>query len=246
VELITRIGRIVDTVTAMPCARTLAVAPLSDGRTAHLATWLPETATGGPVRMGALGAALAAVHRELAGAPEALLDRPLSFDLTDTPDLWSRARQEWVRGERSWPRINGPQDTWQPIHGDTHNGNYLITTGGAIGLIDFDKMMRASPVFDLARIVDSALFRVSNGHAEFDARGTFELLEAYYAPEPVPAHAVTVLEGFSILVNEATGTLSRVGDSPERALRATALGQWWLDRVGNPDPMGIRARIDHS
>jgi hypothetical protein len=104
-------------------------------------------------------------------------------------------------------------------------------------------MMSASPIFDLARIVGGTLFDSTTTAAVFDTAGAGDLLESYYAPGVAAENVVTSLEGFVVLLTEITGILGRLSGDPERLDRAEILGRWWLDRAGDPDPMGLRSEL---
>ncbi|MGW2082037.1 phosphotransferase [Streptomyces sp. NPDC001939] len=107
-----------------------------------------------------LGQDLARLHSELA-RPDAgdFTDRRLTFERGPVPSPdqelphWYVARHLWR--DRILPRQ--AQDLAslrpQPIHGELHWDNVAAGSGGGrFGFIDFDKVMHAPPVFDLAKL----------------------------------------------------------------------------------------------
>jgi hypothetical protein len=251
--LITRIGALVDGLTDVERPATLAVAPLEGtgrGGTVHVCVWIGKGAADRSDPHG-LGQSIARLHLGLAREGADFTDRTLSFERGPVPspeqDLpaWYVARHLWR--DRILPRFAGPQAPLrpQPIHGDMHWDNVVAGSGGGFGFIDFDKVMHAPPVFDLAKLLATGFFRVTpgSGNAVFHQSRAVELLDGYHGVRPLTDADVGALEGFAVILNEETARLGNLYDVPAYRDQADAIGTWWRRRRRrNPgDPLGIRS-----
>lgn len=251
-QLVRRIAALVDGEGPVEVPRTLATGRIDDaGRawTVHLCTWI---GVGVPIKadMWLLGRHLALLHEHLAAAAATadITDRRLSFERSPTPPAeqpppaWYVARHLWRDRIHAWLSAQNGQMRHQPIHGDMHWGNVVATASGGFGFIDFDKAMFAEPVFDLAKLIATGLFR-TRGRARFQARRTTELLEGYESVRPLSDIELVALEGLAVLLNEHTAYLGDMHDIEEYRRDAEAVASWWITRRRNAphDPLGVRA-----
>jgi hypothetical protein len=251
--LITRIGALVDALTDVERPATLAVAPLDGverGGTVHVCVWIGKGTADRSDPHG-LGQDIARLHLGMARDSGDFTDRRLSFERGPVPspeqDLpaWYVARHLWR--DRILPRFDGPQAHLrpQPIHGDMHWDNVVAGSGGGFGFIDFDKVMHAPPVFDLAKLLATGFFRVTpgGGSAVFHQSRAVDLLDGYHSVRPLTDADVAALEGFAVILNEETARLGHLYDVPAYRDQADAIGAWWRRRRRrNPgDPLGIRS-----
>lgn len=252
VQLVRRIATLVDQAGPVEVPRTLATGQIENADrtwTVHLCTWI---GVGAPVKadMRLLGQHLARLHEHLAAAAATvdLTDRRLSFERSPTPPAeqqlpaWYVARHLWRDRIYAWLSAQNGQMRPQPIHGDMHWGNVVATASGGFGFIDFDKVMFAEPVFDLAKLIATGLFRTRD-RARFQVRRTTELLEGYETVRPLSDIELFALEGLAVLLNEQTAYLGNMHDIEEYRRDADAVASWWITRRGNAlrDPLGIRA-----
>ncbi|GAA1883727.1 phosphotransferase enzyme family protein [Asanoa iriomotensis] len=247
-ELIRRIATLVDDVRSVTCPTTVAAERLEvDGRTwtVHLCTWI---GIGAALKAdtGLLGQHLARLHLDLAGSAVDLTDRRLSFEPSPTPTreqqlpTWYVARHLWRDRIFAWLSTQSERMAPQPIHGDMHWGNVVATVNG-FGFIDFDKMMFAPPVFDLAKLIATGMFR-GGEQVRFQARKTTRLIEGYESVRPLADAELVALEGLAVLLNEETARLGTVYDIDEYRRAADAVASWWIARRRRTrsDPLGIR------
>lgn len=247
-ELIRRIATLVDGVQAVSCPTTTATARLqADDRTwtVHLCTWI---GIGAPHKadMRLLGQHLALLHLDLASSAVDLTDRRLSFERSPTPPpeqqlpSWYVARHLWRDRIFAWLSTQTESMAPQPIHGDLHLGNVVATVDG-FGFIDFDKVMFAPPVFDLAKLIATSMFR-GGEQVRFQARKTTQLLEGYESLRPLSDAELVALEGLAVLLNEETARLGSVYDIDTYRRTADAVASWWIARRRRTrsDPLGIR------
>jgi Ser/Thr protein kinase RdoA (MazF antagonist) len=247
-EVIGRIATMVNGVKSVVCPNTLAVGRLQAGDrswTVHLCTWI---GIGAPSKadMGALGEHLARLHQDLASSSVDLTDRRLSFERIPTPSAeqelptWYVAHHLWRYRIFAYLYMKTEQMAPQPIHGDLHWGNVVATNDG-FGFIDFDKVMFAPPVFDLAKLIATGMFR-GGEQVRFQARKTTQLLEGYESVRPLADAELDALEGLAVLLNEETARLGTVYDIDEYKRAADAVACWWIARRKRTrsDPLGIR------
>jgi hypothetical protein len=248
-ELIRRIALLVDRVQSVECPRTLATGLLQAGDrawTVHLCTWIGIGAPRKP-DMSRLGERLARLHLDMALSPVDLTDRRLSFERSPVPSIeqqlpaWYVARHLWRDRIFAWLSVQAERMAPQPIHGDMHWGN-VVATGDGFGFIDFDKVMHAPPVFDLAKLITTGMFRGSD-QARFQARKTTQLLDGYESVRALSDAELVALEGLAVLLNEETARLGSVYDIDAYRRSADAVASWWITRRRRTpsDPLGIRA-----
>ncbi|MGH4017955.1 MAG: phosphotransferase enzyme family protein [Pseudonocardiaceae bacterium] len=247
-ELVRRIAALVDSVESVECPRTLATERLDVGErtwTVHLCTWI---GVGAPRKtdMTSLGQHLARLHLDLAATSADFTDRRLSFERNPTPPAeqqlptWYVARHLWRDRIFAWLYTQTGQMAPQPIHGDMHWGNVVATTNG-FGFIDFDKVMYAPAVFDLAKLIATGMFRTGE-RVRFQARKTTQLLEGYESVRSLSDAELVALEGLAVLLNEETARLGSVYDLDSYRRTADAVAAWWIARRRRTrsDPLGIR------
>ncbi|GAA0480163.1 hypothetical protein Aca07nite_87870 [Actinoplanes capillaceus] len=246
--LIRRIATLVDGVQSVTCPTTVATGQLvADDRTwtVHLCTWIGI----GAVRradMTMLGQHLARLHLDLAATSLDFTDRQLSFDRSPTPSpeqqlpTWYVARHLWRDRIFAWLSTQSGQMAPQPIHGDMHWDNVVATETG-FGFIDFDKLMFAPPVFDLAKLIATGMF-TGGSKARFQARKTIKLIEGYESVRPLSDVELVALEGLAVLLNEQTAVLGTQYDIDSYRRAADAVASWWITRRRRTrtDPFGIR------
>ncbi|OON82204.1 phosphotransferase enzyme family protein [Streptomyces tsukubensis] len=250
--LISRIAELVDGAVEVECPRTLAVGTVeteAGPRTVHVCTWIGK---GGADRSDpyGLGRDLARLHAAL-DRPDAgdFTDRRLTFERGPIPssdqDLppWYVARHLWR--DRILPRLAQNQATLrhQPIHGDLHWDNVVAGgSGGSFGFIDFDKVMHAPPVFDLAKLLATGFFVYQGDGARYQQARATDLLAGYRSIRPLTQIEITAIEGFAVILNEETARLGHAFDNPHYRHRANAVGAWWKNRRRQrpADPLGLR------
>ncbi|GLX06597.1 phosphotransferase [Microbispora sp. NBRC 16548] len=252
VELIDRIARLIDAVDAVERPETLAVARLQSGGrtwTVHVCTWIGKGTADRSDPYG-LGQDIARLHQQLARAGNDFADRKLTFERGPVPPAdqelpaWYVARHLWR--DRIFPRFADHQAQLrpQPIHGDLHWDNVVAGSSGGFGFIDFDKVMHAPPVFDLAKLIATGFFRISSstGTAVFRQSRATDLLAGYQSIRPLSAAEIAALEGFALILNEETARLGHLYDVATYREQADAVGSWWtIRRRRKPsDPLGIR------
>jgi hypothetical protein len=252
--LIERIARLVDGIDGIERPVTLAVTSLESGGrtwTVHLCTWIGKGAAGRGDPHG-LGQDIALLHEQLArdGAGD-FSDRRLTFERGPVPTIeqelpaWYVARHLWR--DRIFPRFADYQDRLrrQPIHGDLHWDNVVAGSNGGFGFIDFDKVMYAPPVFDLAKLLATGFFQINPdaGTVRFQRARASELLAGYRSVRQLTNAELAALEGFVVILNEETARLGHQFDVDDYRLQADAVGGWWLARRRRHprDPLGIRS-----
>jgi hypothetical protein len=247
IRLISRIASLVDALTDVACPRTLALAQMPAGDrlwTVHLCTWI---GTGAPQRPYQLGRHLARLHLALADSTVDISDRRLTFERSRTPDPdrklppWDVARRLWHDRILAWQDLQNRRSAAQPIHGDLHWDNLVATSSGGFGFLDFDKMMYAAPLFDLAKLIATAMFDVQD-QAQFRAQPTTELLQGYESLKPLTGTDLDALEGAAVLLNAETARLGIVYDIEAYRIHASAVAAWWIThrRTAPSDPLGLR------
>ncbi|MFG1928806.1 phosphotransferase enzyme family protein [Cryptosporangium sp. NPDC048952] len=254
-ELIGRIAGLVNAIDSLERPETLAVASLESttGRrgTVHVCTWIGAGSANRRDPHG-LGQAIARLHDEMARGGTEFADRRLSFERGPIPaadqelPAWFVARHLWR--DRILPRFVDADSSalrMQPIHGDLHFDNVVTGSGGAaFGFIDFDKLMFAPPVFDLAKLLATGFFRVvgETGSVRFQRTHAIELLGGYQSIRPLTDAEIAAIEGFAVILNEEIARLGHVYDVAGYRAQADAVGGWWSNRRRrNPsDPLGIR------
>lgn len=254
-ELMQRIGALLDDVREVECPLTLHLAQMTaDGRelTVHVCTWI---GLGAPLKadMRVLGRHLARLHGCMAASSLDFTDRRLSFEHSPAPppDLplpaWYVARDLWRDRIYAWQSTPLSQVAAQPIHGDLQWGNIVATRDG-FGFIDFDKVMFGPPVFDLAKLIATGMFRTTDmfrtgGRVRFQARKTMELLEGYESIRMLSDTELLALEALTVLINGETARLGEVFDVQAYRTNADAVASWWITRRyrSASDPLGIRA-----
>jgi aminoglycoside phosphotransferase (APT) family kinase protein len=251
-ELIGRIAETVNAITAVDCPQTLSLGSVSIGgrtMTAQACTWIGSP--GLPRSdMRQLGACLASLHLALRDSGQDFSDRRLTFERAQLPasgsgndgqelPAWYVARHVWRQRIWAWLHVQGHDLTCQPVHGDLHWAN-IVPVAGGFGFIDFDKVMYAPPVFDLAKLIATGFF-ASGTRARFRQQRAGELLRGYCEVRPLSAQETAALEGVAVLLNEETARLGMAYDVEAYRAQASAVGDWWVARrrrrVG--DPLGI-------
>ncbi|MEU1824121.1 phosphotransferase [Streptomyces abikoensis] len=248
--LIRRIAALVDSVEDVECPKTSAVGTLEhEGHTwtVQVCTWIGKgsASRGDPV---GLGQSIARLHDAFARLADAhdFTDRDLSFERApvDPSDFelpsWYVARRLWRDRVEVLLQSKLPR---QPIHGDMHWGNVVTGCQGGFGFIDFDKIMCASPVFDLAKLLATGFFRThgTNPVAQYDKNRAAELMRGYQQVRRLSDLEIAALEGFALLLNEETARLGITYDNPDYLQQASAVGAWWTSRRRQTtNPLGLR------
>ena len=254
-ELIGRIASLVDSIDDVERPQTLAVTRLETGGrvwTVHVCTWIGKGAAdrGNPHR---LGQDIARLHQHMARDDRGgFSDRRLTFESGLVPaadqesPAWYVARHLWR--DRILPRFADGQAHLrsQPIHGDMHWDNVVAgSAGGGFGFIDFDKVMHAPPVFDLAKLLATGFFRIGrdNDTVRFQQSRASDLLAGYQSIRPLTQAEIAAIEGFAVILNGETARLGHVYDVAGYRDQADAVGRWWIarHRRKRQDPLGIRS-----
>ncbi|GLY30737.1 phosphotransferase [Kineosporia sp. NBRC 101731] len=180
IDQVHRVGR-------LDCPRTVAVKDLQKGQhrwTIHLCTWIGTGPVHEPADMRRLGADLARLHAAMSEPGMDFSDRPLSFQRPALALPAQPAPAWWTARELSQDRIlacQSPQNTVLPVrspHGDMHWGNIVQASTGGFAFIDFDKVMSAPPMFDLAKLIVTSMFQLDDP-VQFQSRRTRDLLKNY-------------------------------------------------------------------
>lgn len=249
VALINRIAELINSVSAVECPITLSTGQLEEHgrtRTVHVCTWI---GTGEPVGHDpfVLGRDLALLHEAMAEGASAFTDRKLSFERGPIPTeqelpTWYVARHLWRDRINGWFAAHGSQLRSQPIHGDMHLANAVRTSTGA-GFIDFDKLMHAPPVFDLAKLIATGFFHVGPAAVRLRKTGAGDLLAGYQSVRRLSNSELAAIEGFAVILNEETARLGHQFGVTAYQQHADKVGGWWTRRRrSHPgDPLGIRA-----
>jgi Ser/Thr protein kinase RdoA (MazF antagonist) len=254
-ELVQRIATVVDSIEAVECPQTLGTASIEvDGRrlTVQVCTWIGSA--GLPKSdMYRLGACLAALHAELQASSQDFSDRRLSFERARLPasgdldqDLppWYVARHLWRKRILVTLHLQAKILPAQPIHGDMHWENIVPTSGG-FGFIDFDKVMWAPAVFDLAKLIATGFFEIG-AKARLRLQQVTQLLDGYTTLRSLSDREADALEGLALLLNEETARIGMVYDVEPYRQQAAAVGTWWIARRRRlgANPLGIRDLLD--
>jgi Phosphotransferase enzyme family len=186
--LIQRIADAVDGISAVECPRTLGLSSVSIGdrtMTVQACTWIGSPAfPRSDMRL--LGICLASLHVELQASGHDFSDRRLSFERAELPTLadadqdlppWYVARHMWRRHIWAWLHLQARGLQSQPVHGDMHWAS-IVAVSGEFGFIDFDKLMWAPAVFDLAKLISTGFFAIGP-RARFHERRVADLLRGY-------------------------------------------------------------------
>jgi Phosphotransferase enzyme family len=250
-ELIQRIAAAVDGIRAVECPQTLGTSSIEvDGRalTVQVCTWIGSPAAGKP-DMHRLGSCLAALHSELQACGQDFSDRRLSFERAELPASgdpdqelppWYVARHIWRQRIMAWLHLQAQVLPAQPIHGDMHWANIVPTSSG-FGFIDFDKVMWAPPVFDLAKLIATGCFEIG-AKVRFREQRVAQLLEGYTARRSLTKQEAAALEGLALLLNEETARIGMVYGVDTYREQAAAVAGWWIARRRRrgTNPLGIR------
>jgi Ser/Thr protein kinase RdoA (MazF antagonist) len=253
-ELIQRIATAVDGIRAVECPQTLGTGSIEvDGRalTVQVCTWIGLPAAARP-DMHRLGSCLAALHCELQASGQDFSDRRLSFERAELPASgdsgqelppWYIAGHLWRQQIMAWLHLQAQVLPAQPIHGDMHWANIVATSAG-FGFIDFDKVMCAPPVFDLAKLIATGCFEVG-ARVRFRQQWVARLLEGYAARRSLTKAEGAALEGLALLLNEETARIGMVYGAETYRDQAAAVGCWWIARRRRraTDPLGIRGLL---
>lgn len=250
--LIGRIASLVNRVEGVQCPRTLSVGTLRSADrtwTVQVCTWIGKGTADRSNPYG-LGQDIARLHQQLATGGQAFTDRQLSFERGPVPSpeqelpAWYVARYLWR--DRVLPQFAGlaGQTPAQPIHGDLHWDNVVAVDGG-YGFIDFDKLMHASPTFDLAKLIATGFFRVGekDDPVRFQRSRAAELLAGYQSISPLREAELTAIEGFAVVLNEEIARLGYTYDVTAYQQQADAVGEWWTKRRRRDrhNPLGLRS-----
>jgi hypothetical protein len=250
-ELIRRIATVVDGITAVECPQTLALGSIeADGRmlTVQACTWIGSPAF--PMSdMRLLGTCLASLHTGLQASGHDFSDRRLTFERAELPPSvdadqelppWYIARHIWRKRILAWLDLQARSLPSQPIHGDMHWAN-IVPTGRGFGFIDFDKVMWAPPVFDLAKLVATGFFDIG-ARVRLREQRVAQLLQGYTAVRSLTRQEATALEGLALLLNEEIARLGMAYDIDEYRRQASAVGNWWIARRRRQaNPLGLRS-----
>jgi hypothetical protein len=249
-DLIRRIAGVVDGITAVECPQTLALSSVDVGGrilTVQACTWIGSPALG-MSDMRLLGTCLASLHAGLEASGHDFSDRRLTFERAELPAStdadqelppWYVARHIWRKRILAWLDLQAGGLPSQPIHGDMHWANIVPTSGG-FGFIDFDKVMWAPPVFDLAKLVATGFFQIG-ARARLREQRVAQLLQGYASVRSLTMQEATALEGLALLLNEEIARLGMAYDIDEYRRQASAVGNWWIARrrrQGNPLGIG--------
>lgn len=248
-ELVDRIAELVNGVAGVECPRTLATSTLDDGDqswTVQLCTWIGVGAPAQP-DMRRLGEQLASLHAAMADTTVDVTDRPLSFDpvlrppADADPPSWYVAYHLWRRQIFAWLDVQAPRMLPQPIHGDMHWGNVVATDDGSFGFIDFDKVMYAPAIFDLAKLIATGMFQ-SGKKARFQLAKAQALVEGYQSVRRLSDDELQALEGLALLLNVQTARIGTLHGVEDYQRAADAIGCWWINRRRRSriDPFGLR------
>jgi hypothetical protein len=254
-ELIQRIASVVDSINAVECPQTLGTSSIEvDGRTltVQVCTWIGSAAFP-KSDMYRLGACLAALHAELQASSQDFSDRRLSFERAALPALsdpdqelpsWYIARHIWRKRILVSLHLQTKVLPAQPIHGDMHWANIVPTKSG-FGFIDFDKVMWAPAVFDLAKLIATGFFEIGT-KARLRLQRVTQLLEGYTAQRSLSDKEADALEGLALLLNEETARIGMVYDVEPYREQAAAVAGWWIARRRRrgTNPLGIRDFLD--
>lgn len=254
-ELIQRIATAVDGIRTVECPQTLGTGSIEiDGRTltVQVCTWIGSPAVGKP-DMHRLGSCLAALHIELQASRQDFSDRRLSFERAELPaggdtdqelPPWYVAQHIWRKRIMAWLHLQAEVLPAQPIHGDMHWANIVPTSNG-FGFIDFDKVMWAPPVFDLAKLIATGFFQIG-AKVRFRERGAAQLLEGYTARRSLTEKEAAALEGLALLLNEETARIGMTYGVDTYREQAAAVAGWWIarHRRRGANPLGIRDLLD--
>jgi Ser/Thr protein kinase RdoA (MazF antagonist) len=254
-ELIRRIATAVDSVRAVECPQTLGTSSIDvDGRalTVQVCTWIGSPAFP-KSDMRRLGACLAALHTELQTSSQDFSDRRLSFERAELPapadtdqelPPWYVARHIWRERIMAWLHLQAQVLPAQPIHGDMHWANIVPTSSG-FGFIDFDKVMWAPPVFDLAKLIATGFFEIGT-RVRFREQRAAQLLEGYTTQRGLSEKEAAALEGLALLLNEETARIGMLYGVDTYRENAAAVATWWITRRKRrgANPLGIRDLLD--
>jgi hypothetical protein len=250
-ELIQRIATVVDGIRTVECPQTLAIGSVEvDGRTltAHVCTWIGAPTAGKP-DVYLLGSCLADLHTELETSGQDFSDRRLSFERAELPAAgdpeqepppWYIARHIWRQRIMAWLHLQAQVLPAQPVHGDMHWANIVPTSSG-FGFIDFDKVMCAPRVFDLAKLIATGFFEIG-AKVRFREQRVAQLLEGYTARRSMSEKEAAALEGLALLLNEETARIGMVYGVDTYSEQAAAVAGWWIARRRRQgtNPLGIR------
>lgn len=119
-----------------------------DGMTVSFASWVPHDPTWTPTDF---AHRLADLHAELRTYPGPLPDRGPLDDIDAVRGLWTRPKDqlESFTAVRDALVERWPSEDVQPLHGDAHPGNLLMTSRGPLWN-DFEDTWRGPVTWDLA------------------------------------------------------------------------------------------------
>jgi hypothetical protein len=254
-ELIQRIAAAVDQIRAVECPRTLGTSSVDLGGralTVQVCTWIGISGAGKP-DMRRLGWCLADLHTELETSDQDFSDRRLSFERAGLPAAgdpdqelpsWYVASHLWRQRILAWLHLQAQILPAQPVHGDMHWAN-IVPTASGFGFIDFDKVMWAPPVFDLAKLIATGFFDVG-ARVRFREQRASQLLEGYTARRSLSGKEVAALEGLTLLLNEETARIGMAYGVDSYREQAAAVAGWWIARRGRraSNPLGVRDLLD--
>jgi Ser/Thr protein kinase RdoA (MazF antagonist) len=169
---------------------------------------------------------------------------PASDDTDQDLPSWYIARHIWRERIQAWLHLQAQVLPAQPVHGDMHWANIVPTSSG-FGFIDFDKVMWAPPVFDLAKLIATGFFDVG-AKVRFHEQRVARLLEGYTTLRTLSRKEATALEGLALLLNEETARIGMVYDVDTYREQAAAVASWWIARRRRrgANPLGIRDLFD--
>jgi Ser/Thr protein kinase RdoA (MazF antagonist) len=120
-----------------------------------------------------------------------------------------------------------------------------VAADGGNGFIDFDKLMHASPTFDLAKLISTGFFRIAGKDepARFHRSQATDLLAGYQSVSPLQDAELAAVEGFAVILNEEIARLGYTYDVTAYQHQADAVGEWWTRRRRRDrhNPLGLRA-----
>jgi Ser/Thr protein kinase RdoA (MazF antagonist) len=121
----------------------------------------------------------------------------------------------------------------------------IVPTKSGFGFIDFDKVMWAPAVFDLAKLIATGFFEIGT-KARLRLQRVTQLLEGYTAQRSLSDKEADALEGLALLLNEETARIGMVYDVEPYREQAAAVAGWWIARRRRrgTNPLGIRDFLD--
>jgi Ser/Thr protein kinase RdoA (MazF antagonist) len=168
---------------------------------------------------------------------------PAWYDIEHELPPWYIAQHMWRERIMTWMDLLAQTLPVQPIHGDMHWAN-IVPAGCGFGFIDFDKVMWAPPVFDLAKLIATGCFELGT-KARFQRQRVARLVEGYASVRTLSHNEASALEGLALLLNEETARIGMAYDVDGYRVQADTVASWWITRRRRQgaDPLGIRSLL---